>query len=58
VGAGREWSVSPEERVKQILAGTVLGFWEVVNTLPRLRPSRRDRYRVTICVATGDEAIR
>ena len=27
---------------------SVLGLWDVVNGLTRLRPSRRDRYRVTI----------
>ena len=41
-------SLGDEEGVRQILAGTVLGLWEVVNNLTRLRPSKRDRYRVTI----------
>jgi uncharacterized protein (TIGR00730 family) len=41
-------SLADEEGVKQILAGTILGLWEVVNNLTRLRPSRRERYRVTI----------
>jgi hypothetical protein len=31
-----------------ILSQAVLGLWEVVNNLTRLRPTRRDRYRVTI----------
>jgi len=26
----------------------VLGLWQVVNDLTRLRPSKRERYRVTI----------
>lgn len=41
-------SLADEEAVKQILVDSVLGLWEVVNNLTRLRPSRRDRYRVTI----------
>jgi uncharacterized protein (TIGR00730 family) len=41
-------SLADEEGVKQILADSVLGLWDVVNNLTRLRPSRRDRYRVTI----------
>src|SRR5262245_46775334 len=27
---------------------SILGLWDVVNNLTRLRPSRRDHYRVTI----------
>jgi len=41
-------SLSDEERVKQILVDSVLGLWDVVNNLTRLKPSRRDRYRVTV----------
>lgn len=41
-------SLSNEEEVKQVVVDSVLGLWEVVNNLTRLRPSRRDRYRVTI----------
>jgi uncharacterized protein (TIGR00730 family) len=41
-------SLADEEGVKQILVSTVLGLWEAVNNLTRLRPSRRDHYRVTI----------
>jgi uncharacterized protein (TIGR00730 family) len=41
-------SLSDEAGVKQILTETVLGLWEIVNNLTRLRPSKRDRYRVTI----------
>lgn len=40
--------LSDEEAVKKILVNSVLGLWDVVNNLTRLRPSRRDRYRVTI----------
>jgi uncharacterized protein (TIGR00730 family) len=48
--AGRNDSVSlaDEEAVKKILIDSVLGLWDTVNNLTRLRPSRRDRYRVTI----------
>jgi len=41
-------SLSNEDAVKQIVSDAVLGLWDVVNNLTRLRPSRRDRYRVTI----------
>jgi len=41
-------SLADEDEVKQILANSVLGLWEVVNNLTRLRPSKKERYRVTI----------
>src|SRR6185369_13567881 len=41
-------SLGDEDRVRQVLADSVLGLWDVVNNLARLKPSRRDRYRVTI----------
>src|SRR5215204_3530349 len=41
-------SLADEEGVKQVLVDSVLGLWEVINNLTRLRPTRRDRYRVTI----------
>jgi len=41
-------SLADEEEVKHILVNSVLGLWDVVNNLTRLRPSRRDRYRATI----------
>jgi uncharacterized protein (TIGR00730 family) len=41
-------SLSDEEGVKRILVETVFGLWGIVNNLTRLRPSRRERYRVTI----------
>jgi predicted Rossmann-fold nucleotide-binding protein len=49
-GEGRTGTVSlsDEEAVRQVLTDSVLGLWDVVNSLTRLRPSRRDRYRVTI----------
>jgi uncharacterized protein (TIGR00730 family) len=41
-------SLADEEAVKKILSQTVLDLWKVVNTLTRLRPSKRERYRVAI----------
>jgi uncharacterized protein (TIGR00730 family) len=41
-------SLADEEAVKQVLVSTVFGLWDIVNNLTRLRPSKRDRYRVTI----------
>jgi uncharacterized protein (TIGR00730 family) len=41
-------SLDDEEAVKEVLANSILGLWEVVNNLTRLRQTRRDRYRVTI----------
>src|SRR4029077_13185390 len=41
-------SLADEEAVKEILVDSVLGLWEVVNNLTRLRPTRKDRFRVTI----------
>src|SRR5262245_33941932 len=41
-------SLADEEGVRQILFTTIMGLWEVVNNLTRLRPSKRERYRVAI----------
>jgi uncharacterized protein (TIGR00730 family) len=41
-------SLADEEAVKDVLVSTVFGLWDIVNNLTRLRPSRRERYRVTI----------
>lgn len=41
-------SLADEEEVKKILIDSVLGLWDVVNNLTRVRPSRHERYRVTI----------
>jgi uncharacterized protein (TIGR00730 family) len=40
--------LSDEKAALEILTRSVLGLWETVNTLTRLRPTTRDRYRVTI----------
>jgi uncharacterized protein (TIGR00730 family) len=41
-------SMADEEGVKRILVDTVFGLWGIVNNLTRLRPTRRERYRVTL----------
>jgi uncharacterized protein (TIGR00730 family) len=41
-------SLADEEAVREILSTTIMGLWELVNNLTRLRPSRRARYRVAI----------
>ncbi|HTG87138.1 MAG TPA: LOG family protein [Pyrinomonadaceae bacterium] len=41
-------SLDDEEAVKKVLVDSVLGLWDVVNNLTRLKPSTKDRYRVTI----------
>jgi uncharacterized protein (TIGR00730 family) len=46
--APREVSLADEERVRQVLVESILGLWDVVNNLTRLKPSQRERYRVTI----------
>jgi len=44
----RQVSLADEEAVKEIVGAAVLDLWKAVNTLTRLRPSKRDRYRVAI----------
>jgi uncharacterized protein (TIGR00730 family) len=41
-------SLTDEEAVKQIVVSSVFGLWDIVSNLTRLRPSKRERYRVTI----------
>src|SRR3569623_1010337 len=41
-------SLADEEAVKELLVRTVFGLWDIVNDLTRLRPSKHERYRVTI----------
>jgi uncharacterized protein (TIGR00730 family) len=52
-------SLADEEAVKRILVNSILGLWDVVSELTRLRPSHRDRYRVTIfgSARTGSETF-
>ena len=46
--SGSDGGLDDEEAVKQVLNTSVMGLWQVVNTLTRLRPSKRERYRVAI----------
>lgn len=39
--------LSDESGVQEILTRSVMGLWDTVNELTRLRPTKRDRYRVT-----------
>ena len=41
-------SLGDEDAVKKVLVDSVLGLWDVVNNLTRLKPARRGPYRVTI----------
>ena len=41
-------SLGDQQRVLEVVSASVLNLWEVVNNLTRLRPTKRDRYRVTI----------
>ncbi|MBN9523701.1 LOG family protein [bacterium] len=40
--------LSDERAALDVIAKSVLGLWETVNNLTRLRPTKRERYRVTI----------
>jgi uncharacterized protein (TIGR00730 family) len=40
--------LSDEKAAIDILSQAVLGLWDTVNSLTRLRPTKRERYRVTI----------
>jgi uncharacterized protein (TIGR00730 family) len=41
-------SLADEDGVRRILIDTLFGLWATVNNLTRLRPSRHERYRVTV----------
>jgi uncharacterized protein (TIGR00730 family) len=41
-------SLADEDAVNDMVTETLFGLWATVNNLARLRPSKRDRYRVTI----------
>ena len=45
---GKLISLGDEEAVKHLLTGTVFDLWKIVNNLTKLRPTKRDSYRVTI----------
>lgn len=46
--SGEVVSLGDEEAVRRVLVKSVFGLWDIVNELTRLRPSKRERYRVTI----------
>jgi uncharacterized protein (TIGR00730 family) len=41
-------SLADEDAVKRVIRDALFGLWSTVNDLSRLRPSTRDRYRVTV----------
>jgi len=41
-------SLGDEDAVKDVVWNSVLGLWDLINNLTRLRPSRHERYRVSI----------
>jgi len=41
-------SLGDEAQVQKLVVDSVLQLWQVVNNLTRLRPTQRDKYRVTI----------
>src|SRR3954470_12598257 len=41
-------SLDNEREVLDLVANSIMGLWDVVNNLTRLRPTRRDRYRVVL----------
>jgi uncharacterized protein (TIGR00730 family) len=47
-GSSEYVSLADEQKVLELVSASVLNLWETVNTLTRLRPTRRSRYRVTI----------
>src|SRR5215468_4098169 len=47
-GGPQTVSLADEDAVKQLLVSTVFGLWDIVNNLTRLKPSKSERYRVTI----------
>jgi uncharacterized protein (TIGR00730 family) len=47
-GSSDAIALGNEAAAMEVVAQSVLGLWEVVNNLTRLRPTRRERFRVTI----------
>jgi hypothetical protein len=46
--AGDLVSLGDEKKVIEVVSASILSLWEAVNNLTRLRPTVRERYRVTI----------
>ena len=53
VNPNSEVSLANEDGVKQILTQTIFDLWAAVNQLTRLRPSKVERYRVSIFGSPG-----
>lgn len=47
-GDGSTVPLSDERAALEILTKSLFGLWDTVNTLSRLRPTKRDRFRVSI----------
>ena len=41
-------SLADEPQVLEVMRSSILNLWEVVNNLTRLRPTKKERYRVTV----------
>jgi uncharacterized protein (TIGR00730 family) len=41
-------TLNNEHEVLDLVGSSIMGLWDVINNLTRLRPTRRERYRVTI----------
>jgi uncharacterized protein (TIGR00730 family) len=41
-------SLADEDAVRRLLTDTLFGLWSTVNNLTRVRPSKHERYRVTV----------
>ena len=41
-------SLHDEREVLDLVGNSIMNLWEVVNNLTRLRPTHRERYRVTV----------
>lgn len=48
--------LSDEEPVRQILIDALFSLWSTANNLSRIRPTRKDRYRVTVFGSARTEA--
>ncbi|HEX9155645.1 MAG TPA: hypothetical protein VF819_08780, partial [Nitrospira sp.] len=46
--AGNIVSLGDEKKVIEVVSASILNLWEAVNNLTRLKPTARERYRVTI----------
>lgn len=44
----RSVDIADQDAVEQMLQSTMLGLWEIISNLTRIRPKRNPRYRVTI----------